>query len=136
MKMSMYNKDSKFDIDLSYGEIKEKELALILMDEKIEVKSERGQWQETGNIAVELSSRGKPSGLVTTKANWWVTTLNEGDKVKGIIMLPIADMKKHTKAIVKSGRGKVVMGGDDDTSEIALIQITDLMEEIQNDKNK
>ena len=134
--MSMYNKDSKFDIDLSYGEIKEKHLALILMDEKLEVKSERGKWQETGNIAVELSSRGKPSGLVTTKANWWVTTLNDGDKVKGIIMLPIADMKKHTKAIVKSGRGKVVMGGDDDTSELALIQITDLMEEIQNDKNK
>ena len=134
--MTMYNKDSKFDIDLSYGEIKEKELALILMDEKIEVKSERGQWQETGNIAVELSSRGKPSGLVTTKANWWVTTLNDGDKVKGIIMLPIADMKKHTKAIVKSGRGKVVMGGDDDTSELALIQITDLIKEVQDDKAK
>ena len=134
--MSMYNKDSKFDIDLSYGEIKEKHLALILMNEKLEVKSERGQWQETGNIAVELSSRGKPSGLVTTKANWWVTTLNDGDKVKGIIMLPIADMKKHTKAIVKSGRGKVVMGGDDDTSELALIQITDLIKEVQDDKTK
>ena len=134
--MSMYNKDSKFDIDLSYGEIKEKHLALILMDEKLEVKSERGQWQETGNIAVELSSRGKPSGLVTTKANWWVTTLNDGDKVKGIIMLPIADMKKHTKAIVTSGRGKVVMGGDDDTSELALIQITDLIKEVQDDKAK
>ena len=130
--MPMYNKDSKFDIDLSYGEIKEKHLALILMDEKLEVKSERGQWQKTGNIAVELSSRGKPSGLVTTKANWWVTTLNDGDKVKGIIMLPIADMKKHTKTIVKSGRGKVVMGGDDDTSELALIPIKDLIEEIRN----
>ena len=51
-------------------------------------------------------------------------------------MLPIADMKKHTKAIVKSGRGKVVMGGDDDTSELALIQITDLIKEVQDDKAK
>ena len=129
----MYNRNNQFDIDLSYGEIKEKELAIILMNDKIELKSERGKWQETGNIAIELSSRGKSSGLVTTKADWWATILNEGDKTKGIIMLPIADMKKHTKAIVKSGKGKVVMGGDDNTSEIALIKISDLIKEIRND---
>ena len=131
--MPMFNKDSKFDIDLSYGEIKEKHLALILMGKKVEVKAERGIWKKTGNIAIELSSRGKSSGLVTTKADWWATILNEGDKTKGIIMLPIADMKKHTKAIVKSGKGKVVMGGDDNTSEIALIKISDLIKEIRND---
>ena len=41
-------------------------------------------------------------------------------------------MKKYTKHIVKAGRGRVTMGGDDNTSELALIQITDLIEEIRN----
>ena len=130
--MPMYNRNNQFDIDLSYGEIKEKELAIILMNDKIELKSERGKWQETGNIAIELSSRGKSSGLVVTKAEWWATALCDGDKVKGIIILPTIDMKRHTKTIVKSGRGKVVMGGDNDTSELALIKITDLIEELRN----
>ena len=134
--MPMFNKDNKFDIDLSFGEIKEKELAIILMNDKLELKSERGKWQETGNLAIELSSRGKSSGLVTTKSEWWATALCDGDKVKGIIIIPTIDMKRHTKTIIKSRKGRMVMGGDDNTSELALIKITDLMEELQNEKNQ
>ena len=43
----------KFDIDLEYGKVREKQVADMLQDKKIEVKSERGMWQNTGNIAIE-----------------------------------------------------------------------------------
>lgn len=36
----------------------------------------------TGNIAVEFACRGKPSGIVTTKADYWVYTIHDvGGKV-------------------------------------------------------
>ena len=44
-----YNKDSKFDIDLEFGEKFEKSLAKILTLGKIEVKTERDKWKKTGN---------------------------------------------------------------------------------------
>ena len=42
----------KFDIDLSFGKVREKRVADMLQDKKIEVKSERGMWMRTGNIAI------------------------------------------------------------------------------------
>ena len=53
----------KFDLDLQYGQVKEKIIADMLQDKKIEVKSERGMWLKTGNIAIEFESYGKPSGI-------------------------------------------------------------------------
>ena len=52
----------KFDIDLEYGQIREDRVADIFTKAKIEVKSERGMWMQTGNIAIEYESYGKPSG--------------------------------------------------------------------------
>ena len=43
----------KFDLDLEYGQVREKLVADMLQDKKIEDKCERGMWQRTGNIAIE-----------------------------------------------------------------------------------
>ena len=45
----MFNKN--YTHDLQFVEMKEKELADILLNQKIEVKTDR-KWKETGNIAV------------------------------------------------------------------------------------
>ena len=42
----------KFDLDLQYGKVREKRVADMLQDKKIEVKSERDMWVRTGNIAI------------------------------------------------------------------------------------
>ena len=47
---------------------------------KIEVKTERDWWFKTGNIAIEVECNGKPSGIMATKADYWVHILAEGDK--------------------------------------------------------
>ena len=46
----------KFDLDLQYGKIREDKIAEMLTNKKIEVKSERGMWMKTGNIAIEYES--------------------------------------------------------------------------------
>ena len=56
----------KFDIDLEYGKVREKKIADMLQNKKIEVKSERDMWKRTGNIAIEFESYGKPSGINST----------------------------------------------------------------------
>ena len=56
----------KFDIDLEYGKVREQQVADMLQDKKIEVKSERDVWQKTGNIAIEYECYGKPSGINAT----------------------------------------------------------------------
>ena len=124
----MFNNNSNFDIDLKFGQIYEKTLALILQNEKIEVKTERDKWKETGNIAIELfnHNKGKPSGLSITKASFWATILVHNFKLYGIHILPVDYLKRRVKEIVKSGKGKVIMGGDFKASEMALIPIKEI----------
>jgi hypothetical protein len=124
----MFNNNSDFDIDLKFGEIYEKSLALILQDRTIEVKTERDKWKDTGNIAIELYNHNKkaPSGLSVTKANYWATILVDDYKVQSIHILPVSDLKERVKEIVRSGKGRLVMGGDFKASEIALIPIKEI----------
>ena len=82
--------------------------------------------ERTGNIAIELSSRGKLSGLNTTKADWWCQVLTIKEKVVGVYIWPIEIFKKIVKKSVEKGRGRMCMGGDNDTSELALVPIEDL----------
>ena len=50
----------KFDLDLTYGSIREDRIAEMLTNKKIEVKSERDIWVGTNNICIEYESWGKP----------------------------------------------------------------------------
>ena len=124
----MFNNNSNFDIDLKFGQIYEKSLALILQDKQIEVKTERDKWKETGNIAIEIfnHNKSKPSGLSITKANYWATILVDDYKINSIHILPVSDLKERVKDIVKSGKGKIVFGGDFNASELALIPIKEI----------
>ena len=125
------NNDNRFDIDLQYGQVREQELADILQNEKIEVKTERDKWMETGNICIEFRCRGKPSGIAVTEAKWWVHVLADGDDTSCMLMFPTDKLKKIArKAIVN--KAKVVDGGDDNLSKMVLLPL----KEIFNDTNK
>jgi hypothetical protein len=117
---------SKFDIDLKFGEEAEYSLAKILSMGKVEVKTERDIWKRTGNIVIELKSRGKYSGLSVTEAEWWAHILSYKGKKESIILIPVVELKKRVKALVKSGKATLTVGGDDDTSEIALVPIKEI----------
>jgi hypothetical protein len=124
----MMNANSNFDIDLQYGKVYEKALALILQDSKLEVKTERDTWKKTGNIAIELynHNKSKPSGLSVTKADYWVTILVDNFKLYSIHILPVDYLKRRVKEIVSSNKGRVTRGGDFKSSELALIPIKEI----------
>ena len=118
------NNNNKFDIDLQYGQVREEELSDILQNEKIEVKTERDKWKETGNICIEFRCRGKPSGIAVTEAKWWVHVLADGDDTSCMLMFPTEKLKEIARKYYANG--KIVNGGDDNLSEMVLLPLKEI----------
>ena len=117
-------KNSKFDIDLDFGKVGEKAVEEMLEgDGTVEVKTERDIWKRTNNIAIEIRCRGKLSGISTTKAKTWIHMLVGGG---GGFIFPVEDLKKKIKKRQKEGKLKVIMGGDDNAAQLALLPIAEL----------
>ena len=89
----------KFDIDLDFGTKYEHSLANILKLGKIEVKTERDKWQDTRNIAIELSCNGKMSGLNATEADYWAHILSCKGDIVSVILLPVEKLKEIVQAL-------------------------------------
>ena len=116
----------KFDLDLQYGQVREKIVANMLQDKKIEVKSERGMWLQTGNIAIEYASFGKPSGINTTDSDYWFHNLCVGDEVFGTLVFETKMLKKIINASINANQVRSVSGGDHNASKMYLINIQNL----------
>ena len=131
----------KFDIDLQFGSIREDKIADMLTNKKIEVKSERGKWMETGNICIEYQSYGKPSGIEATEADFWFHNLCIGDEIFCTLVFDVPKLKKLVK---KLDYLKSVSGGDHNASRMYLVNIQKLFtsdvfktfEDLDNDKQE
>ena len=117
-------KNNKFDIDLKYGHEREQRLASILDKDKnkIEVKTERDWWFKTGNIAIEVECNGKPSGIMATKADYWVHILAEGDKDYCRLIFDTRTVKRLAKKYI----GTLKNGGDGWRSRFVLIPLAEI----------
>ena len=116
-----------FDLDLKFGKLGEDFVKDIQEgNNKIEVKTERDIWKTTGNIAIELRYKGSPSGLSSTDSNLWVHLLSYNGVIEGGFMFKVAQLKAKIKKLHKSGDLKMVMGGDDNMSQMALLPINGL----------
>ena len=93
---------------------------------KIEIKTERDIWEKTGNIAIEIRCKGKPSGLSTTESSVWIHLLSVNSIIKGGFIFKVDELKGKIKKLHESGNLKMVMGGDDNLSQMALLPIKDL----------
>ena len=120
-------KEDKFDVDLRYARKFEKLVAEIFEDGgRVEVKTERNIWATTGNIAVEIMCREKPSGLSTTDADYWIHLLALDDDVFGGFIFPTQKLKERIKELLKDKTAKIQYGGDDNASKLVLIPINKL----------
>jgi hypothetical protein len=116
----------KFDLDLQYGQVREKIVADMLQDKKIEVKSERGMWLQTGNIAIEYECYGKPSGINATNSDYWFHNLCVGDEVFGTLVFETKMLKKIINASINENQVRSVSGGDHNASKMYLINIQNI----------
>ena len=113
----------KFDLDLKYGQVREKIVADMLQDKKIEVKSERGMWLKTGNIAIEYESYGKPSGISVTESDYWFHNLCVDEEVYATLVFK-TDMLK--RIVEQTTDKKTVSGGDYNASKMYLMNIQNI----------
>jgi N6-adenosine-specific RNA methylase IME4 len=74
-----FNRDKKFDLQLSASLRHERKLADIITGGKIELKTETWQREQTGNICIEYACDSRPSGIATTEADIWVHELRRDD---------------------------------------------------------
>ena len=120
-----YNSD--FQYDLRFGKEGETEIAKLLNDSDIEVKRDR-QTQQTGNVYIEYESRGKPSGIATTKASKWAYILQDGC----ILIVNTKLLKEALRYLIKARLCvKDMPGGDNNTSLGVLVSVERLTEGIR-----
>ena len=113
----------KFDLDLEYGKVREDAVADMLQDKKIEVKSERDKWMETGNICIEFESYGKPSGIDATESDYWFHNLCIGDQTFATLVFDVNNLKKIVDNLDSK---RVVYGGDNNASKMYLLSLNKL----------
>ena len=127
---SSYVRDSnwrteKFDVDLEFGKSGEYKFKQIFSDgDKIEVKTERDIWAKTGNIVIEIECWGKPSGLSTTQADYWVHQLSLSGEIIGSFVIPVQKLKDRISYLTDNKEVRTVMGGDGFQSKLVLLPIS------------
>lgn len=126
-----YNNDFKYDLKI--GQLAEGWFGNLLSSKSIEVKFDLGCYR-TGNFYIEYESRGKPSGIATTEADFWFLVASTGmgairfragdsdiqpDDVLFSVLIPTKRLRElcRTKA-----HRKAVPGGDNNTSLGVLIK--------------
>jgi len=128
------NKDYDFKVDLPKGQRNEKRIVNILglNSEQVEVKTEFQFWQTSGNLAIEIESWGKPSGLKTTKAKYWIHSFNEGETIIGFTCIKVSTLKKIVRKYLaknKNNKDKIIrMLGQNNASKCILIPMTDFID--------
>lgn len=128
------NNNAKFDVQISQALICEQRLGDVFafgtFDVTMELKTETLLWEKTGNLCVEYKYKGRPSGISTTEAKWWVHQLgrdNAEDDIEtvGYFLVPMERMKILAREAIMEGRCHK-SAGDGGKSEVALVRIKDL----------
>ena len=113
-----------FDLDLRYGQIAEEAIRKILAEKKVEVKFDRLA-NKTGNLFFEIESRGKPSGLKITTADWFVVCI---DSLNMMTWFKVPELKVKLARLLNEKKAITKKGGDKNSSVGILVNFQDLLQ--------
>jgi hypothetical protein len=116
---------SNFEYDLSVGQASEKALGEIFDNKTVEVKCDI-KAKDTGNLFIEYRSRGKPSGIATSKADFYCFDIGHL-----FILIDSETLKEIVRPLLGTGADKD--GGDENTSKGVLLPLTKLIKPSKND---
>jgi hypothetical protein len=88
----------------------------LLLQCEVEVKRDL-QAPHTGNVAIETDYRGNPSGIMVSKATWWVIVLD----VEAVIV-----KRDDLLHVVMSGKFREVAAGDGQAAKVRLVPVARL----------
>lgn len=120
---------SKFDLQLSQALIDERRLAEIFAYrtiQRVELKSESVQWEDTRNICIEYARDGRPTGISITEADYWVHELKRDDKTLVYLMFPIDRLKELCRDAMKRGWSRHG-AGDGQRQSVILLRLWDIL---------
>lgn len=112
--------NSDFRYDLYFGQLAENELFDIISNKKIEVKTDK-QATRTGNVYVEFESRGKPSGISTSEADYYCFVISPDS----FILISSTKLKERCRKYLGTSRER--KGGDSNTSRGILLPVNELL---------
>jgi len=81
-KLNRFNNDNQCDIVASIGD------KTVTIEVKEDVRT-----KDTGNVVIECESRGKPSGIMTSKADFWVFRIHTNEGLLNLLY-KIKDLKQ------------------------------------------
>lgn len=124
----------KFDIQLSQAKQNEVRLARIfdgMKIERVELKSESHQWEQTGNICIEYQRTDddgttKKTGIAVTEADWWCHELKREGRTLLYLWLPVPRLKELCRAAFKAGMVRH-HAGDGERQSVILLRLSDLL---------
>tara|TARA_R100001244_G_scaffold36334_2_gene33325 strand:+ start:118 stop:531 length:414 start_codon:yes stop_codon:yes gene_type:complete len=112
---------TQFSKDFKYG--KKHEKLVMKSREDYELKTDRLA-HTTGNAFVEIESRKKESGIITSKSSIWIFKIvDKNDKHLFSIEIPLDRLRDK----VYNSTYRIVRGGDNLTSRGYLIPLQDLI---------
>lgn len=121
LKSKRVGSDIKFTADLLAGE--EGEQLLVKALQTGEVKRDFGTGR-TGNVFVEVESYGKPSGIVTTEADYWFFVL-ACEEYAGEVLVGVKTERLRT---ILEGIDWTVRGGDGKMSKGKLLPVRKILD--------
>lgn len=126
---------NNFKADLAYGQLGESFVSELGKDVSIEVKRDRLALS-TGNIFLEVECNGKPSGIMSTQASYWVHLIPKGDLQVAGYILQVNSLKTAISVALNEGWAKEKNwsgdGGRVKGIVISLADIGALIEEMAN----
>ena len=117
-----YNAD--FAYDLAVGQMSEKALGDIFQNRKVEFKADL-KAKETGNLFIEYESRGEPSGIAKSQADYWCFDIGHL-----FIIIETETLKSIVRPLLGTNADK--RGGDNNTSKGVLLPLTELIKHENN----
>lgn len=126
------NKDWRFDLQVTEGDVGEALLEAIIGLSTIEVKTDYAV-SDTGNIAIEHECRGRPSGIARTDATWWCEALAgsefaDDDGIPEVLVLIRTGRLRDIIARLRDdGELQEAPGGEDGASKMWLLRPKELI---------
>ena len=122
---------AQFKYDLKFGQDGEGLVKNLISSTDcltVEVKRDRVV-SETGNIAIEVSYKQAPSGLMTTEAEWWAFLLSGDNYNDEIVILIKTERLKEIVSEYRKLHG-TMRGGDGYQAELVLLPLPKILDEV------